>query len=344
MEIDLKQRDRSVLQAIIATYIHTGEPVGSRYLSKKLDFDLSSATIRNIMSDLEEMGYLQQPHISAGRVPTDKAYRFYVDCMVRRDPEANTRSNLENACRNLRDEPEKLMRGTSRALSDISRYISLVTAPRFINTVFKHIEFVKLKNKILAIIVSQEGLIQNKIVTTDKNYSQQDLNRISNILNSRYANKPLKEVRSRIIEEMTEEKNLYESMLGKVMELGKSAFDLDNRKDSIYVEGTSNIFSLPEFADIERMKALFKAFEEKSHLVEILDRCIDAERVKIYIGAENPYHEMHNLSLVTAPYSKGGKVLGVIGVLGPTRMEYDRVISIVDYTARYLTRLLTDRY
>ena len=346
MNKEMGTRDQSVLRAIISSYISTGEPVGSRYLSKKLDFHLSSATIRNIMADLEELGFLKQPHVSAGRIPTDKAYRFFVDSFVQAAEDDPALSNLDKLYRSLRGEPEHLMREAGRALSDVSHYVGLVLAPRFIDTTFKHLEFVKLKLKtVLAIMVSEEGFIQNRLVETDREYPQRELDAISRRLNGTYADLPLREVRRRILQEMAHDKALYDSLLEQALSLGRRTLKGDESGgDDIYLEGTSNILSLPEFADLEQMKKLFQAFDDKSHLVEILGRCIDAEGVKIFIGAENPYRELHNLSVVTAPYKKEGRVFGVIGVLGPTRMEYNRVIPMVDYTARCLTRILTDRF
>ena len=342
----LRERDHSILQAIISSYIETGEPVGSRFLSKKFNISLSPATIRNIMADLEEMGYLNQPHISAGRVPTDKAYRFYVDCLIKGPgPKEEGMSRFMGITPSREFQPGTLMRETSRALSNLSRYIGLVLAPPFINTLLKHVEFIKLReNQILVVLVSQEGIIQNKVIRTEREYTKGELDKIGSMLNEKYSKQPLSEVREKILEEMTEEKNLYDSLLERAMKLAEEALHLERQEGDIYMEGTSNVLSLPEFADVEKMKALFKAFEEKTRLIDLLDRCLDAEGVKIFIGAENPYNDMHDLSLITAPYKKDGRVFGVIGVLGPTRMKYGRVIPIVDHTARYLSRLLSDNF
>ena len=209
----------------------------------------------------------------------------------------------------------------------------------------KHIEFVKLRDRqVLVILVSQEGLIQNKVIITDKDHSHGDLEKMAAALNAKYSNRPLDEVRGAILKDMSAEKDLYDSLLERAIRLGEKALHQEGQEDQIYVDGTSNVFSLPEFADVKKMKALFEAFEEKSHLVDLLDRCSDAQGVKIFIGAENPYHEMHELSLITAPYKKDDRVFGVIGVLGPTRMEYGRVIPMVSHTARHLSRLLTEEY
>jgi heat-inducible transcriptional repressor len=346
MDKVLRERDHSILQAIISSYIETGEPVGSRFLSKKYDLRLSPATIRNIMSDLEEMGYLNQPHISAGRVPTDKAYRFYVDCLVKGPgPKEEGMSRLMGVSPSQEIQPGALMRETSRTLSKLSSYIGLVLAPPFLNTHLKHVEFIKLReNQVMVVLVSQEGLIQNKVIRTEKEHSQGELDRIGSVLNEKYSKQPLSEVREKILEEMTEEKNLYDSLLERAMKLAEEALHPERQEGDIFMDGTANVLSLPEFADVEKMKALFKAFEEKSRLIDLLDRCLDAEGVKIFIGAENPYSDMHDLSLITAPYKKDGRVFGVIGVLGPTRMTYGRVIPIVDHTARHLSRLLSDNF
>ncbi len=342
---DMDKRDRVILQAIISSYISTGDPVGSRFLSRKLDFNLSSATIRNIMSDLEELGYLKQPHVSAGRIPTDKAYRFYVDSMVKSEAGDPTLASLENVFRCLGGETANIMRDASRALSDVSHYVGLVMSPRFIDTVFKHIEFLRLgRKRVLTILVSQEGLIQNKLLVTDQDYTQRDLESFARLLNERFAEKPLREVKEAVLAEMAADKKVYDSLLEKAVSLGRKTLSLESPGGDIYVEGTSNILGLPEFLDLDKMRTLFHAFEEKNHLVEILSRCIEAEGVKIFIGAENTFSEMQDFTLVTAPYRKADRVLGVIGVLGPTRMDYGRVIPMVEYTARRLSRILANRF
>ncbi len=335
-------RENAILRTIITSYIDSGEPVGSRFLSKKLDFALSPATIRNIMADLEEMGFLQQPHISAGRIPTDKAYRFFVDSVMRTDSPESLPPGMESRYRTLGTEPGNLMRGASKTLSDLSHYIGLVMAPRFIGTVLKHIEFVKFgPGKILGILVSSEGLIQNRLIDIEGDLSQGDLDDIAAILNTRFANLPLREARQRIIDEMTRDKALYDSLLRQAMSIGSRSFDVDDTAGDLYVEGTSNLLALPDFGDIDQMRTLFRAFEEKSKLASILDRCIDAEGVQLFIGAENDYHVLKDCALVAAPYHNESRVVGVIGVLGPTRMPYDRVIPMVQRTADLLSRAVS---
>jgi heat-inducible transcriptional repressor len=341
METQFSRRERDILLAIIGSHIATGEPVGSRFLSTQLGSALSPATIRNIMADLEEGGYLRQPHVSAGRVPTDKAYRFFVDSLIQTKSGGQVLPSLEWNCGSLRGEPELAARTASRTLSEVTRYVGLVMAPRIINTVLERIEFVPLRPRtILAILVSREGLIHNRLLETSREYSPADLETMASFLNDRYAGQHLREIREAIVREMEEEKNRYEALLQHAISLGRTMVTMEGGEGGLIVEGAANMFSLPEFADIDKMRNLFRTFEEKSHLAELMDRCIEAQGVRIFIGAENPYHELRDLSLVTAPYGTREKVLGVIGVLGPTRMAYDRVIPLVGYSADYLSNLM----
>jgi heat-inducible transcriptional repressor len=339
----LEQRDRSILQAVVSSFIASGEPIGSRFLSKRLSFNLSSATIRNIMSDLEELGYLKQPHVSAGRIPTDKAYRFYVDSLVREAAPGGGPPEVERTPTGHPSDPENLMRGTSRTLSAISRYVGLVLAPRFIDTVLRHIEFVRIgRDRVLAILVSREGFIHNRLLATTRDWPQPDLDRMGALLNERFADRPLREARHDILRDMAEDKNAYDSLLVSAIEFGRRSLEVETGSEEVYLEGAANILTLPEFADADKMRRLFLAFEEKSHIIELLDRCVDADGIKIFIGAENDNPDLADLSLVTAPYRKEGSVLGVIGVLGPTRMDYGQVIPMVDRTARYLSMVLSE--
>lgn len=342
MKIELNDRDKSILQAIINDYILTAEPVGSRTVSKKYDFDLSSATIRNIMADLEESGFLRQPHTSAGRVPTDKGYRFYVDLLLELRGFSKRKSDsIEKKYKLKEFEISDLLRETSKTLSTISHYIGIVLSPRFVNTVFKHIEFIRMgKEKILVIFVAESGLIQNKIIETGKPISQEKLDKITRLLNDEFKGLTLRKIRDTILGKMAEDKVLYDKLLQQALELSEKAFKIEKKED-IYVEGRLNIINQPEFADIEKMKNLFKTFEEKGILIKLLDECLDAEGIQIFIGSENPIHEMQGCSLITSTYKKGDHILGSLGVVGPTRMEYARVIPIVDYTARLVSKFLT---
>jgi heat-inducible transcriptional repressor len=340
MNEKLSERSRQILEAIIDDYIRTAEPVGSRSVTRRHGLSLSPATVRNVMSDLEEMGFLSSPHTSAGRVPTDKAFRFYVDSLlqvgtIHQDQQEEIRRHYRGHGRDVGE----ILKETSRVLSSISHYIGIVIAPRFAANVFRQIEFVKLcGRRILAILVSESGIVQNRIVESDEDLDAEDLVRMSNYLNGLLKGLTISEVKRRIVGEMENEKVRYDSLLSRALKLSEQT--LDDSTADVFIEGQINILEQPEFSDVEKMKDIFRAFEEKSQLITLLDRCMDAERVNIFIGAENFLSRMNQLSVVTAPYASGPNTIGVLGVIGPTRMGYDRVIPIVDYTARILSELL----
>jgi heat-inducible transcriptional repressor len=336
----LSERSRQILEAVIDDYIRTAEPVGSRTVTRRHGLALSPATVRNVMSDLEEMGFLSSPHTSAGRVPTDKAFRFYVDSLLQ--IRAITEIQQEEIRRQYqvpgRDVGE-ILKETSRILSSISNYIGIVVAPRFAANVFRQIEFVKLCGKrILVILVSESGIVQNRVIEADEDLSSEDLVRMTNYLNDLLHGLTISEVKARIVREMEDEKVRYDKLLTRALKL--SEVTLEESAADVFIEGQVNILEQPEFADVERMKEIFHTFEEKSQLINLLDCCMKADRVNIFIGSENFLSRMNQMSVITASYASGPNTLGVLGVIGPTRMGYDRVIPIVDYTARMLSELL----
>jgi heat-inducible transcriptional repressor len=336
----LSERSRQILEAVIDDYIRTAEPVGSRTVTRRHGLALSPATVRNVMSDLEEMGFLSSPHTSAGRVPTDKAFRFYVDSLLQ--IRAITEIQQEEIRRQYqvpgRDVGE-ILKETSRILSSISNYIGIVVAPRFAANVFRQIEFVKLCGKrILVILVSESGIVQNRVIEAEEDLSAEDLVRMTNYLNNLLQGLTIAEVKARIVREMEDEKVRYDKLLTRALKL--SEVTLEESAADVFIEGQVNILEQPEFADVERMKEIFHTFEEKSQLINLLDCCMKADRVNIFIGSENFLSRMNQMSVITASYASGPNTLGVLGVIGPTRMGYDRVIPIVDYTARMLSELL----
>lgn len=336
----LSERSRQILEAVIDDYIRTAEPVGSRTVTRRHGLALSPATVRNVMSDLEELGFLSSPHTSAGRVPTDKAFRFYVDSLLQ--VRAITENQQEEIRRQYlvpgRDVGE-ILKETSRILSSISNYIGIVIAPRFSANVFRQIEFVKLCGKrILVILVSESGTVQNRVIEAEEDLSFEDLVRMTNYLNDLLHGLTISEVKARIIREMEDEKVRYDKLLTRALKL--SEVTLEESAADVFIEGQVNILEQPEFADVERMKEIFYTFEEKNQLINLLDCCMKADRVNIFIGAENFLSRMNQMSVITASYASGPNSLGVLGVIGPTRMGYDRVIPIVDYTARMLSELL----
>ncbi|HXZ34446.1 MAG TPA: heat-inducible transcriptional repressor HrcA [Thermodesulfobacteriota bacterium] len=336
------ERDRKVLQAIIRDYIQTAQPVGSRIISKKYQMGLSPATIRNVMADLEEMGFLLQPHTSAGRVPTDRAYRFYVDTILnlrRLTPEERAQIETSLIPEEVQDVNE-IMKRASHLLSLLSRQTGVVLAPRFGSKIFKHIEFITMREKrILVIIVSQTGEVQNKIIEADEEISQDELDRYSKYLTEIMGGLSLAEAKNRIMEELKNEKVLFDKLMFRALQLSQKALE-DEGEGNLYIDGKTNIMQSPEFADMEKIQSLLQTFEEKTKIVKLLDKALSVQGIQIFIGAENELNEMVNCSVVTAPYSRENYTLGTLGVIGPTRMDYSSIIPIVDYTARILGRIL----
>ena len=340
MKEHLSTRGKQILEAIIEDYIVTAEPVGSRTITRRHPFSLSPATVRNVMADLEEMGFLVSPHTSAGRIPTDKAYRFYVNSLLAvKNIGRDEQEEIVRRCSLAGKDIGEVLKETSRMLSATSHYMGIVMAPRFDSNVFRHMEFVKLgSRRILAILVSQNGTVQNRIIEADEDVSAADLTRMSNYLNELLQGLTIAQVRQRLIEEMQSEKARYDLLLARALAL--SSKTLNEEDAQVFIEGQVNILEQPEFADVGRMKDIFRTFEKKSAILELLDRAMAAEGVQIFIGSESHLSEMPGMSLITSTYVTGQNTLGVLGVIGPTRMGYAKVIPIVDYTAKLVSRLL----
>jgi len=340
MQEHLSERSRQILEAIVEDYIVTAEPIGSRTITRRHGLSLSPATVRNVMADLEEMGFLVSPHTSAGRVPTDKAYRFYVDSLVGVNRIAREeREEIRKSCSLTGRDVGEVLKETSKMLSSVSHYMGIVMGPRFTANVFRQMEFVKLSGKkILAILVSQSGSVQNKIIETDEELNVADLTRMANYLNDILKGLTIAQVKNRILEEMQEEKIKYDALLARALELSRQT--LEGTDAEVFIEGQANILEQPEFADVAKMKEIIRAFEEKGQLLALLERCLAAEGVQIFIGSESHLNRMSGMSLVTATYVTGKDTLGILGVIGPTRMGYAKIIPIVDYTAKQVSRLL----
>jgi heat-inducible transcriptional repressor len=294
------------------------------------------------MADLEELGYVVQPHTSAGRVPTDRGYRFYVDTLM--DRPRLSRAEVEHIERQVgpsMGDLEELLRDVGKLLSGLCPYVALVLAPRLQETRFQRVEFVGLtRDRVLVILLEETGLVHHKVVTADETLTQAELDRIAGYMTELLQGRNLKQVRDLLLAQMAEEKAQYDRLLARALQLGVKALEGEGGGD-VYLSGTAHIADQPEFADIAKMKALFSAFEEKSKLVNILNECLTGDEFKIFIGSEIPVREIRELSVITAPYGRGDQVLGVLGILGPTRMDYGRGLAIVETTARLLTRALT---
>jgi heat-inducible transcriptional repressor len=340
----LTERDILVLKTVVAQYIATGEPVGSRTVSKISGLTLSPASIRNLMLDLEERGYLQQPHTSAGRIPTAKGFRYYVDRILPiRELGPSMQHQIQEAFLPPASEPQDLFRQASRVLSAVSGHPALVLAPRPQAMRLKHIQFIGVGGDgVLIVLVSQDNQVQTRFVRSDLRYSQSQLDKFSRYLNELCQNLTLGESRQQILAKMEEEKNLFDLMISQALSLSRQALQNDEEEE-LYIEGTSQILDYPEFAaDVSKIRSLFQAFEEKHHLITLLDRTLASQGVQIIISPDEHFPEMQ-LSLVASAYGYRKSPVGSLGVIGPMRMDYARLIPIVRYTASMVTDLLKKR-
>jgi heat-inducible transcriptional repressor len=339
----LNARHQGVLRAIVLDYIRTAEPVGSRTISRHYGFSLSPATIRSAMADLEELGYVAQPHTSAGRIPTDRGYRFYVDALM--DRPQLSHAELQRIERHVgpAGEVEEMLREAGKLLSALSPYVAVVMTPRLQESQFRRVEFVaSARDRVLAILLADTGLVHHKVIAVDEPMEQDELDRIARYLTDLLQGRSLREVRDLLLLQMAEEKAQYDRILARAIRLAARALEGEAEAD-VFVAGAAHIADQPEFADIAKMKALFAAFEEKSKLVKILNECLTGDDFTIFIGSEIPVREIQGLSVIAAPYRRGDRLLGVLGVLGPTRMDYGRALALVEATAKLLTRALTER-
>jgi heat-inducible transcriptional repressor len=332
-----------VLRGIIDSYINSNEPVGSRSLSKVLDIGLSPATIRNIMSDLSDMGFLMQTHTSAGRIPTDKAFRFYVDrVVVANQITAQMQRRIQEVAREGgAAQVENLLVNTTRLLAGLTQFVCLVTSPRAESSILRRIEFIRLSSQqVLVVLITKSGQVRNKIIPSSEDLSQEFLNTVATFLNDQFHNRTVHEIRQQILESMVEDKERYDRLLAQAVRLGKKAFETEEQPD-IYIEGQHNIFLSNRFHGIDSARELMDTFDHKSIIVDLLDSTLEAEGVQIYIGVENELRSLQDYTMVTAHYSVDNNVLGSIGVIGPTNMDYQTVIPVVDYTARVLSDAIT---
>lgn len=346
-------RAQAILGALIKEHLGTGDAVGSRVLSDRFahGFGWSPATIRNVMAELEEAGLVEQPHTSAGRVPTDKGYRFYVDNMLddaRLSPaDLVAIETLFSAAAESGNSSDYLMETASHVLSSLSENVGIVVSPSLSENRLKHIEFVLLPDKrILVVLVSTSNFIHNKLIRVDENFSQDALDQTARYLNTEFGGKSLNVIRAEILELMQQEKALYDKLLRDAIVLCESSLEGEENTGEVYVDGASNILTKPEFVNAERMRELFRTFEEKSKLVKILSECVAHSypgNVHVVIGREHASSSMQNCALITAPYRIGSSdSTGTVGVVGPMRIEYARIMAMVNYMARLIERRLND--
>lgn len=338
----LDDRAKTLLKTLVERYIADGTPVGSRTLSKASGLDLSPATIRNVMADLEELGLIASPHTSAGRVPTARGYRLFVDTMLSARPldfEAQARE-LAAAREQLHpDQPQRVIAQAASLLSSLSSYVGVISAPRKAS-VFHHIEFLRLGDKrVLVIIVAPDGDVQNRVIFTARDFAQPELQEASNHLNAHYAGLSIEEVRERLKHEVEALRGEIAGLMQAAVQAGEA---LAAGQENVVVSGERNLIGVQDFGnDMGSLRRLFDVFEQKTELMRLLDVSSRAEGVRIYIGGESQVVPFEELSVVTAPYEVDGRIVGTLGVIGPTRMPYDRMIQIVDITARLVGNALS---
>jgi len=342
--MELEERNKRVLQAVIDSYIASGAPIGSSVLVKRFDFGVSSATLRNIMAELEELGYLTHPHTSAGRIPTDRGYRYYIDSLISVENDADEFGDqLRQAPPLHGDDINDLMEEASRFLATLSHCAGVVVAPSEPEVNYRHIEFVRLRGRqVLIIFVTDGGTVQNKLIELDESVRQHDLNMFSSYLDEELEHWSLPEIRQRVLERLAEEKRLFVKLMEETYQASQQVRERESEK--VYIGGASQMLESPEFATVERMKALLKAFEDKYKLLKLLDRSVAAQGIKVFIGSENPNFEMQGCSMIVSSYTAGTNIVGTLGVIGPTRMQYKQVIQVVDYTSKLLSKLLEERF
>lgn len=339
----LNERSLQLLKTLVQRYIDEWQPVGSRSLSKDSDLNLSPATIRNVMADLEALGIIQSPHTSAGRVPTVSGYRLFVDSLLTVKP-----LTVEDVQRlqhhlTLQYEPGELIGKASKLLAEITKMAGVVTLPRHETVCFSHIEFLPLShNRILVIFVTNEQEVHNKIINTDKNFTHSELQQAANYLNGLYRGYSLAAVRDAVVKEWEQDQQSLNQGMLELIGLARLAFQ-DPPKDDYVLAGETNLMGFSELADRDRLRLLFEAFEQKQGVIDLLDHCMKAEGVQIFIGEESGYQAFDHCSLVTAPYSVDDEVVGVLGVIGPTRMAYEKIIPYVDITAKLLGAALNPK-
>lgn len=342
---DLSERSLYLFRALVEHYISDGQPVGSRTLARETELDLSPATIRNVMADLEDMGLIVSPHTSSGRVPTARGYRLFIDSLMR----MNQLDTTEVARIAAQLEPDAdikaLLERTSSMLSEITHLAGIVMMPRVEQKSLQHVEFVHLAdNRVLVILVMSDNEVQNRIIHTARTYSSSELQQASNYVNENFVGKDLKVVRDMLVQELKKTRDDANQIMQTAIKMAQRAMFGEESKNGDYVlAGQTNLMEVAELSDVEKLRRLFESFSQKRDILHLLDQAIHAKGVQIFIGEESGYDVLDACSVVTSPYAADGEVLGVLGVIGPTRMPYDRVIPIVDVTAKMLGAALNSR-
>lgn len=343
---ELDRREREVLRALVQDYIVTGEPVASQPLLSRHDLDCSPATVRSVMADLEALGFLEKPHASSGRIPTSQGFRLYVDALLKvRPPSPQDRDRIERLAQEASD-VGSLLEGTADLLHSLSHHAGVVTTPRPKTDPVRHIEFVRLReNRVLAVFVSAAGIVTNKLVQLDFAMEPAELERAANYLNEKIQRPEdvatnLADLRERILSDMRADQSALSDLLQKALALAEQTFAAEPAPERVLHHGEESFLDAPEFADVQKARALLRAFAEKDRILRVLDRVLTAHEVQIFIGSESEFAAVPDVSVVAAPYGRGDRVLGTLAVVGPTRMNYARVIPLVDLTAKQISLAL----
>jgi heat-inducible transcriptional repressor len=333
-------RAQHLLRVLIERYIREGQPVGSRTLARDSRMDLSPATVRNVMADLEELGLITSPHTSAGRVPTAQGYRIFVDSLLTVKPMDNIEVEAIKKQLSVNDNTDILITNASALLSNVTQLAGLVTVPRRDKQILQHLEFLPLSpRRILVILVLNGKEVQNRIIHTDREYSQSQLQQAANFINSEYGGRELTEIRHQLLGSMQQSRDAMQQVMENALSIADQVLNVEYDEDYI-MAGETNLMSYAEMADIDKLRQLFEAFNKKRDILHLLDKSLNADGMQIFIGEESGYDVLDDCSVITAPYKADDEVIGVLGVIGPTRMAYDRIIPIVDVTAKLLSAVL----
>lgn len=341
----LNERTQHLLKALVERYIRDGQPVGSRTLARDAGLDLSPATVRNVMADLEELGYLHSPHTSAGRVPTARGYRLFIDALLHlrplEDREIETlRQRIDQPVQN----GAELARTVSDLLSGFTRLAGVVMLPRRNVVTLRHVEFLSLsENRVLVVLVLNTQEVQNRIIQTRRPYNAMELQQAAHYLNAQFTGKDIHQVREALLRDLRETRDSLDRLMQTVVEMAEQTFETEPVGEDYVVAGQTHLMQCTDLSDLDKLRQLFEAFNHKRDLLHLFDQCLHAEGVQIFIGEESGFGVLEGCSVVTAPYTVEGQVLGVLGVIGPTRMAYDRVIPLVDVTARLLAAALNEK-
>jgi len=338
----LSQRASSLLKTLVEMHIREGQPVASKNLQGESGLSVSSATVRNIMAELEDLGYLSSPHTSSGRIPTAQGYRFFVDSLLQVGPVGQGAMSALNAGLDPNRSASELVQSASNLLAQITYQTGIVTVPKPASSQLRQIEFLPLSgDRVLVIMVINEREVQNRIIQVQRAMTEAQLKTAADLINQRYAGRDLSQVKHQIVREMAEARSRIDAYLEAALELASAAIDNPDTADGVVVAGEVSLLNQASPEDMQKLRELFDAFERKRDLLELMERCSRADGIQIFIGEEAGFDVFGDFSVITAPYAQGAQSLGVLGVIGPTRMAYERVIPIVDVTARMLTAALS---